>query len=109
MAGKQKAVHEETDPNLENAREVRFKIRAQPTPVRYTRGPRPKDRAVPGSTPLLLDCLAALDLGSKVCFNRSGLTHSLPSILVGMKNSNAGILMVSEKVSGCFPLTINAD
>lgn len=109
MAGKQKAVHEETDPNLENAREVRLKIRAQPTSVRYARSAGPKDRAVPGSNPLLLDCRAALDLGSKVCFNRCGLTRSFPSILVGMKNSNAGILMFSKKVSGCFPVTINAD
>ena len=48
-AGKQKAIHEERDRKLEEAREDRAKIRAQQAATRYAKSTRPEDRAMLGS------------------------------------------------------------
>ena len=52
LAGKQKAIHEERDRKLEEAREDRAKIRAQQAAARYAKSTRPEDRAMLGSNPL---------------------------------------------------------
>ncbi len=49
LAGKQKAIHEERDRKLEEAREDRAKIRAQQAAARYAKSTRPEDRAMLGS------------------------------------------------------------
>jgi hypothetical protein len=51
LAGKQKAIHEERDRKLEDAREDRAKIRAQQAAARYAKRTRPEDRAMLGSNP----------------------------------------------------------
>ena len=48
-AGKQKAIHEERDRKLEEAREDRAKIRAQQAAARYAKSTRSEDRAMLGS------------------------------------------------------------
>ena len=49
LARKQKAIHEERDRKLEEAREDRAKIRAQQAAARYAKSTRPEDRAMLGS------------------------------------------------------------
>ena len=49
LAGKQKAIHEERDRKLEEAREDRAKIRAQQAAARYAKSTRSEDRAMLGS------------------------------------------------------------
>ena len=49
LAGKHKAIHEERDRKLEEAREDRAKIRAQQAAARYAKSTRPEDRAMLGS------------------------------------------------------------
>jgi hypothetical protein len=53
LAGKQKAIHEERDRKLEDAREDRAKILAQRAAPRYAKSPRPEKRAMLGSHPRL--------------------------------------------------------
>jgi len=49
LAGKQKAIHEERDRKLEEAREDRAKIRAQQAAARCAKSTRSEDRAMLGS------------------------------------------------------------
>ena len=49
LAGKQKAIHEERDRKLEEAREARSKIRAQQAAARYIKDSRSEDKAMLGS------------------------------------------------------------
>jgi hypothetical protein len=51
LAGKQKAIHEERDRKLEDAREDRAKILAQQAAPRYDKSPRLEKRAMLGSNP----------------------------------------------------------
>jgi hypothetical protein len=51
LAGKQKAIHEERDRNLKDAREDRAKIRVQQAAARNAKSTRPEDSAMLGSTP----------------------------------------------------------
>jgi hypothetical protein len=51
LAGKQKAIHEERDRKLEDAREDRAKILAQQAAPRYAKSPRLEEKATLGSNP----------------------------------------------------------
>jgi imidazoleglycerol phosphate dehydratase HisB len=51
LAGKQKAIHDQRDRKLEEAREDRGEIRAQQAVVRYLKDIRPEDRATLVSNP----------------------------------------------------------
>lgn len=50
LAGKQKAIHEERDRKLEEAREARSKFRAQQAAARYVKDSRSEDKAMLGSS-----------------------------------------------------------
>jgi hypothetical protein len=70
-AGKQKAIHEERDRKLEEAREDRAKIRAQQAATRYAKSTRPEDRAMLGSNPLAESSPRRVDAEGK-CNGRGG-------------------------------------
>ena len=71
LAGKQKAIHEERDRKLEEAREDRAKIRAQQAAARYAKSTRPEDRAMLGSNPLAESSPRRVDAEGK-CNGRGG-------------------------------------
>ena len=71
LAGKQKAIQEERDRKLVEAREDRAKIRAQQAAARYAKSTRPEDRAMLGSNPLAESSPRRVDAEGK-CNGRGG-------------------------------------